>query len=134
MFDCKIIFFKGLVFDVDSQYDKVILESWKDSKGLELKALTELPELEAERSNGFDRGNGGGGFRRSGGFGGGGGGGRDRGFGGGGGRDRRSGGGQRGGGGGRDRSDHGGKRKFESNGGGGGGSSHGTSKKIKFDD
>ncbi len=37
---------KGLVFDVSSEYDDLIAEKWFNTKALELKMLTELPEVE----------------------------------------------------------------------------------------
>jgi hypothetical protein len=126
---------KALVFDVTSDYDDIILEKWFNTKSLEMKVCTELPELEEEagRSNGYER-NGGG---RSGGgrFGnGGGGGGRFGGGGGGRGGNRGRNGGGGGGGrfnnnnsfGGGDQSN---KRKFDQ-----ASASMGTSKKIKFED
>ena len=132
---------KALVFDVSSEYDALIEEKWFNTKSLEMKVCTELPELEEERSGGFERngggGGGGGGFRRGGGDGGrdrrgggggGFGGGRGRGgrggssFGGRGGRDRDSSRGGFGGGGGDN------KRKFDN------ASAAMSSKKIKFDD
>ena len=137
---------KALVFDVSSEYDELITEKWFNTKSLEMKVVTELPELEEER--GGSGGGGGGGFRSGGGGGGGGfrnGGGR--------GGDRRSGGGGGGGGrfGGRGGSDRGGDRRGGGGGGGGGfrgGNGGGSdsnkrkfdnvsaanSKRIKFDD
>jgi hypothetical protein len=47
----KVVFTKdkkGLVFDIDSSYDDLIQEKWFNSKALELKLLTELPDLEEE--------------------------------------------------------------------------------------
>ena len=69
---CRI---KGLVFDVLSEYDDIILDRWTDTRSLQMHPLTELPELEQERQNGFGDRNGGGGFRGGNRFGGGGGGG-----------------------------------------------------------
>ena len=66
---------KGLVFDVSSDCDELILEKWFNTKSLEMKIVEELPELEEERGDS-------GGGRRAGGGGGGGGGGRSGGRGG----------------------------------------------------
>jgi hypothetical protein len=119
----KIVFTKdkkGLVFDVSSEYDELIQEKWFNTKSLELKPVTELPEVEEEvrQGGGFggrDRRGGGRGF-----------GGRDRnGSGGFGGRDRNGGGGR----GGRE----GGRRDFGGRGGRFGGNGAGDSNKRKFD-
>ena len=40
---------KGLVFDVSSDCDDLILEKWFNTKSLEMKIIEELPELEEER-------------------------------------------------------------------------------------
>ena len=40
---------KGLVFDVSSECDDLILEKWFNTKSLEMKIIEELPELEEER-------------------------------------------------------------------------------------
>ena len=40
---------KGLVFDVSSDCDDLIIEKWFNTKSLEMKAIEELPELEEER-------------------------------------------------------------------------------------
>jgi hypothetical protein len=124
---------KGLVFDVLSEYDELIQKNWFNTKSLELKALTELPDIEQEsfssggggrgygngRGGGYGDRNGGGGFRRDG-----------RG---GSGRGGRGGGGRFGGrdsGGGFGRGNSNGfsnKRKFDE------ASSASSNKKIKFD-
>lgn len=76
----KIVFTKdkmGLVFDVSSEYDDIIQEKWFNTKTLELKPVSELPEIEEEvrQGGGFggfrdrrggDRGSRGGGFRSNG--------------------------------------------------------------------
>jgi len=124
---------KSLVFDVSSEFDSVIEEKWFNTRSLEMKKVTELPELEEERQGG---GGGGGGFG-GGGFRGGnrGGNGRRGGFGGGD-RNRRGGGGggfggrsnsRGGGGGGGDNSFGGNKRKFDS------ASAAGLNKRTKFE-
>lgn len=119
---------KGLVFDVLSEYDDLIQEKWFNTKSLELKALTELPEIEQETSfssggRGYGdrngRGGGGGGFRRDGGGGGG--------F-------RRDGGGGRGFGGRGGRGGGGGRFGGRDSGGFGRGNSNGMSNKRKFDE
>lgn len=104
---------KGLVFDVSSEYDEIIQDKWFDTKSMQLKMLTELPEIEQEPNMGG--GGGGYGGRR---FGGGGGGGRFGGRSGGGGRfnNGNSGGGY---------GDN--KRKFDY------AASAGSQKRIKFD-
>jgi ATP-dependent RNA helicase DDX21 len=118
---------KALVFDVSSEFDSVIEEKWFNTRSLEMKKVTELPELEEERQSG-----GGGGGGRFGGRGGGGRGG-GRGFGG----DRNGGrgggrgfGGRSGGGGGRDGGRSGGfggnKRKFDN-------ASEASNKRTRFD-
>ncbi len=130
----KVVFTKdkkGLVFDISSEYDDIIQEKWFNTKSLEMKPLTELPEVEQEQSSGgggYKGRNGGGGGGRFGNRGGndrrGGGGGR---FGNRGGNDRRGGG--FGGGGDRsrnnDRFDN--KRKFDS------AAASSSNKRIKFD-
>lgn len=140
---------KGLVFDVLSEYDDLIQEKWFNTKSLEMRVLTELPEVEQEASSGGYGGsgrNGGGGGYGNRGFGGRGG---DRNGGGGGGysRDRNGGGGGGYGGGGRGRGGSGGrggasggygnrdrssgdnKRKFDR-----ASESAGNNKRTKFDD
>lgn len=123
-----------MVFDVTSDYDDIILEKWFNTKSLEMKVCTELPELEEEagRSNGYERNGGGGGRSGGGRFGGGGG----RFGGGGGGRGGNRGRNGGGGGGGRFNNnnsfgggDQSNKRKFDQ-----ASASMGTSKKIKFED
>ena len=135
---------KGLVFDVLSEYDDLIQEKWFNTKSLEMRVLTELPEVEQEASSGGygrdrnggggyggrDRGYGGGGRDRNGG--GGGGYGRERNGGGGYGGRGRGGGGRGGGGGGygnRDRGSGDNKRKFDR-----ASESAGNNKRIKFDE
>ncbi|RNA12813.1 nucleolar RNA helicase 2-like, partial [Brachionus plicatilis] len=61
----KIVFTKdkqGLVFDVSSEYDDLIQEKWFNTKSLELKPVTELPEIEEDvrQSGGFRGGDRGG--------------------------------------------------------------------------
>jgi len=126
---------KSLVFDVSSEFDAVIEEKWFNTRSLEMKKVTELPELEEEtgRGSGGGGGYGGGGGRggnrfgnrRGGGGGGFGGGDRNkRSFGGGGrgGRDNDGGGGGFGGGFG------GNKRKFDS-----ASAAAGVNKRTKFE-
>ena len=51
----KIVFTKdkkGLVFDLSSEYDDMIQEKWFNTKSLEMKPITELPEVEQEVSQG----------------------------------------------------------------------------------
>lgn len=104
---------KSLVFDVSSEYDDIILEKWFNTKSLEMKVCTELPDLEEEAGrNGFDRnGGGGGGYRNGGGN-------RGRG-------NNRGGSGGRSGGGGSGGFRNGGGNRFNGNGD--------TSNKRKFD-
>lgn len=46
---CSVyVSFQGLVFDISSEYDELIEKKWFNSNSLELKKLTELPELDEE--------------------------------------------------------------------------------------
>ena len=63
----SVLLLQGVVFDLPSEFDTLVLETWKDSKNDTLMKATELPELVEFEPNGFGGGGrGGGGFHRSG--------------------------------------------------------------------